>query len=590
MKARGIGLAFTRARAIEVGVAALLLSACGVDERTFPSEMSPLETVDEGAMQASDSGSADNAAVTGAEGSGEPCAPGGDCSSADVPIVPPAGCDGGACEEVPPSDLCGDLPLPPSVTPLRPMRGAYTGSLHAPASAATLRPALVWSASDAPCGPLTYQVMMDDSCAAGALHDCTFPSPEVDARVEQPSFQPETALPVASTAPVGALYSWRVRACDAGERCSSWSSVAYLHVGRTREDLNGDGYADAVVVSPSGGYDVYLGSSNFDASPDVQLNTSGGSARHVGDLNADGYADLSGIFTADVDCGIFNGTPGAIYGGPDVSALQRQLLCAMFGTGSVSFLLGAVGDLNGDGYEDLPVLRDHIPARLQIALGGAQVASTPSLDLEVTVPTADGSDVISYPYSGDIPFDGNGDFDGNGFADVVITGANRDNGASRTRVLLGSSELPRAFASTFDSPACSGGFTVRLGDANADHLDDWAVLCGDGQVGLLLGSGQAPTALSTTITAQPSLVSLSRLLDFDNDGSGELFLFGTGLPFVWRGGNTSPEEQRVVLGSGRVSNADHNGDGRDDLIVDRSWMASGASLNLTPIPLAPSVP
>lgn len=541
-------------------------------------------------MQASDSRSAGNGALTGAESSNQPCLLGGDCSTPEAPIGSSGGCDGGACEEVPPSNLCGDLPLPPSVTPLRPLRGAYTGSLHAPASAATLRPELVWSASDTSCGPLTYQVMMDDDCSAGALEACTFPSPEVDARVAQPSFQPETALPVASTAPVGALYAWRVRACDAGERCSSWSSVAYLHVGRTREDLNGDGYADAVVVSPSGVTDVYLGSANFDASPDAQLNTGGGTAHQVGDLNADGYADLSGVFNGDVDCGIFNGTPGVIYGGPNVSALQRQLLCAMFGTGSVSFFLGGVGDLNGDGYEDLPVLRDHIPSRLQIALGGAQVASTPSLDLEVTVPTADGSDVIAYPYSGDIPFDGNGDLDGNGFADVVITGANRDNGASRTRVLLGDSALPRAFASTFDSPACSGGFTVRLGDSNADYLDDWAVLCGNGRVGLLLGSSQALTALSTTITAQPSLESLSRLLDFDDDGSRELFLLGTGLPFVWRGGNTSPEEQRVVLGSERVSNADHNGDGRDDLIVGRSWMASGASLNLTAIPLVPSIP
>jgi hypothetical protein len=198
--------------------------------------------------------------------------------------------------------------------------------------------------------------------------------------------------------------------------------------------------------------------------------------------------------------------------------------------------------------------------------------------------------VILYPYGGDTPFDGLGDFDGNGFADVVITGANRDTGSSLTRLLLGGLELPRAFTSTFDSPTCSGASTVRLGDSNEDDLDDWAVLCGDGQVGLLLGSSQAPSGLSRRLSAQPSLVALSRLLDFDNDGSRELFLFGTGFPFVWRGGDTSPEEQQVALGSDRVSNADHNGDGRDDLIVNRSWMASGASLNLTPIPLVPSAP
>jgi hypothetical protein len=62
------------------------------------------------------------------------------------------------------------------------MRGAYTGSLHAPAARATLRPTFSWAAAAQTCGAITYQLQLDDSCKPGSLDTCAFSSAEVDAK------------------------------------------------------------------------------------------------------------------------------------------------------------------------------------------------------------------------------------------------------------------------------------------------------------------------------------------------------------------------------------------------------------------------
>src|SRR5262249_27529401 len=135
---------------------------------------------------------------------------------------------------------------PPAAPRLkRPMRGAYTGSLHAPSALATLRPTFSWAAVEPTCGATTYEMQADDSCSPGALDTCAFPSPELAAKgISALTYAPPSDLKVATAPPVGAFYAWRVRACDAAARCGAWSEVRYLEVGRVREDINGDGYGD----------------------------------------------------------------------------------------------------------------------------------------------------------------------------------------------------------------------------------------------------------------------------------------------------------------------------------------------------------
>jgi hypothetical protein len=126
----------------------------------------------------------------------------------------------------------------------------------------------------------------------------------VDTSVSEAEFQPALDLPVSSEAPVGALYAWRVRTCDAAARCSAWSDVAYLHVGRTQQDVNGDGYAD--VLAGLAVQDIYFGGPGFDAGAEAQITIGApGStqARFIGDVNGDGFGDW-GFLEADFDvCG-----------------------------------------------------------------------------------------------------------------------------------------------------------------------------------------------------------------------------------------------------------------------------------------------
>ena len=76
---------------------------------------------------------------------------------------------------------CSAIPMLPAAPTLRrPMRGAYSGSLHAPASMATLRPTFSWAAVTPTCGAVSYEIQVDDSCTPGQLDACTFPSPEMD--------------------------------------------------------------------------------------------------------------------------------------------------------------------------------------------------------------------------------------------------------------------------------------------------------------------------------------------------------------------------------------------------------------------------
>jgi len=408
-------------------------------------------------------------------------------------------------------------------------------------------------------------------------------------------------------APVGAFYAWRVRACDGADRCSPWSPVAFLNVGRVPQDINGDGYAD-VLASIGTSADIYLGGPGFDARADQRVTLpsalGGSGARFVGDLNADGFADVGLLDNEPALCGASGEFPVVLFGGNNVSSLRTQVFCSAVGSASVLFKLGLVGDLNGDGFDDLAFTRElnQVSDAFRVLLGGTTVASTAEIELDIAIPLPAGG-AMSYPHSFiAVPFDGAADFNGDGFSDVILSGSRdgTDGGMLRQRLLLGSSVMNREFASVRDVTGCFGKGIVTLGDVNDDGRGDWGVLCGfqgGSRFGVIAGGAQLPATLTDGFDTASTLLAISRGADFDSDGSEEVFLTRSGAAsFVWRRGSFNPAAPTVanqVLGGDVLGVADHNGDGRSDLLIwasgaGPSWAAGGASLNFTPITLSPS--
>src|SRR5690606_32532146 len=155
-------------------------------------------------------------------------------------------------------------------------------------------------------------------------------------------FQPATDLIVSELAPVGAKYAWRVRACDDSCRCSDWSAVGYLNVGRTRDDINGDGYAD-IVVRASGDseawLDVYYGSGQMNVAADARISQLLTDPRFAGDLNGGGFADLVGVLPSQEPCGasLTGLHVRVVWGDSDPSQAAITDLCSTAGTPSVLF-------------------------------------------------------------------------------------------------------------------------------------------------------------------------------------------------------------------------------------------------------------
>ena len=301
-------------------------------------------------------------------------------------------------------------------------------------------------------------------------------------------------------------------------------------------DVNGDGVEDLIVgarLADTNGEDsgcarVYSGKDGrvlYTFHGDAAGDEFGVSVSGAGDVNGDGFADVMvGAYLADHQ----GGDSGSVrvFSGADGSILRtfHGEARSQFG-----FSLSRVGDVNGDGCDDVVV-----GARIEVTTNGSSgtarvFSGATGEELFTFVGDSRGDEFgVSVSGAGDVNGDGRGD---------VIVGARRDDnngGASGSARVFSGSNGEVLFTFNGDSREDRFGNSVSgAGDVNSDGFDDLIVGAPqDGDNGVKSGSARVFSGKTGEV-----------LYTFLGDSAGNRF--GT-----------------FVSGA-----ADVNGDGFDDLIV-----------------------
>ena len=368
-------------------------------------------------------------------------------------------------------------------------------------------------------------------------------------------------------------------------------------------DVNGDGYEDIVVSSPTfggsaryGRVQLYLGSSSGLQTSPTWTYDGAGSIRNVGidvcsggDMNGDGRADLAVKCTLAADPSpsnqkgvlLFPGTSGGFAGAPTWTDSLPPPPEGPYGPEKIS----GPADVNGDGYGDV-VFSWFLPpwGATGYILGSA---STPTV-------------VSSTPVRGHFVGVG-GDLNGDGRADLVVRRDPMDCGfGCGTPSCLGlpCAKFPATILILYGGtteiqpvlPLQSAVFT-GVGDVNGDGFDDFSIFTNIYSGHAL---GQAVTGTDVPSTGAGFGSSVARIGDLNADGyddvavgSPSFGISGKGRVSVFLGSATGIPVQSTfnvygpgggaALGTSVSGAGDVNGDGYDDLVMGAPGYSNGES-------------
>ncbi len=358
-------------------------------------------------------------------------------------------------------------------------------------------------------------------------------------------------------------------------------------------DVNGDGYDDAIIGaytlnSTNGGFYVYHGSSTGLASAASLTVTSatydglGYDVEGVGDLNGDGYEDVAVVGP------YYNSSSGKaiVYYG-SATGLSTANTTTITPSDVVS--VGRLGDVNGDGYDDLGLGGTS-------GSGGALVYHGSSRG----VPTAYNGYTIGRAWEDYAALVLGADVNGDGYSDMIVGAPDTSytSFGSNGRVYIyrgsangiGSNAIPTTTLSGNTGFVGLGAALQSLGDVNGDGYDD--VLVGanptsyygnyltinlgssaglsSNSAGLYSGTvgdyyGQGLAAGDFDGDGDPDLAIGAR---GQNGGRGNVYTFSSSSAGMSTAADTTLTVSSTTTGLGRTLAAgDFNGDGSDDLLV-----------------------